>query len=264
MNIYAEALKLMEHCEAFAVATIISSEGSTPRSSAKMIVKSGGGILGTIGGGPLEAFVIEEAVSAVKEGRSRVVEYILDSRAANGIQMLCGGKIGIFIEVISVKPRIMIIGGGHVGKAVSEMAGFLDYTLAVIDDREEFANNRRYPTASEISWDTDIVKAIGKLKIDANTYIVIATKDSDLAALKAVILSDAAYIGMIGSRRKKAIVFERLMQEGISRERIDFVHAPVGLDLGAETPEEIAVSIMAEILKICNNRSGTSLKEIKK
>lgn len=264
MNIFAEAVKLQDRCETFAIATIISSKGSTPRNTGKMIVKSDGSIIGTIGGGLAEAFVIKEAQEAIRENQSRVVEYTLNSDAAGGIQMLCGGKITIFIEVVMQKPRIAMIGAGHVGFAVSRLAEFLGYSLSIIDDRQEFANNEKYPMAVEIFFDQDIEKAIEHVSIDRNTYIIIATKDSDLKALRKVMNSDAAYIGMIGSRRKVAIVKEQLKNEGFPQEKLQSVYAPVGLDIGSETPEEIAVSILAEILKVRSGRTGLSFKELDK
>lgn len=264
MNIYAEAGKLNEKGETFALATIISSQGSTPRNTAKMIVKQDGSIVGTIGGGLVEAYVIKEAVEATKSNQSRVVEYTLNSDAAGGIQMSCGGKITIFIEVIMNRPKIVMIGAGHVGMAISKLVEFLDFRLTIIDDRQEFANSDKYPEASEIFCDPNIEKAIEQVNIDTDTYIIIATKDSDLSSLKRVINSEAAYIGMIGSKRKVVIVMEQLKSDGIGEERILFIHAPVGLDIGSETPEEIAVSILAEILKIRNNKTGRSLKELNK
>jgi xanthine dehydrogenase accessory factor len=264
MNIFAEAGKLNEQGVTFAIATIIASKGSTPRNTAKMIVKNEGSILGTIGGGLAEAYIIKEALAAIEENQSRVVEYILNSDAAGGIQMSCGGKLTVFIEVILNKPKIMMIGAGHVGFAISKLVEFLDYKLSIIDDRQEFANADKYPQATEIYCDPHIEKAIEQVHIDNNTYIIIATKDSDLSSLKKVIHSNAAYLGMIGSKRKVAIAMEQLKVEGISDERIQLIHAPVGLDIGSETPEEIAVSILAEILMVKNNRTGLSLKELNK
>lgn len=262
MNIFEEAGKLQDQCQTFALATIISSKGSTPRNTAKMIVREDGATTGTIGGGLAEAYTITEALSAIRENRSKVVEYTLNSDAAGGIQMSCGGSISIFIEVIFNKPRILMIGAGHVGLAISKLIDFLDYRLAIVDDREEYANAGRYPKAVEISWNQDISIAVESLPIDGNTYIIIATKDSDLKALKKVIYSCAAYIGMIGSKRKVALVLEQLRSEGIEEERLKVIHAPIGLDIGSETPEEIAVSILAEILVVRNGKTGLSLKEL--
>jgi xanthine dehydrogenase accessory factor len=263
VNIFLEAAKLHDQGVAFALATIIASKGSTPRNDAKMIVKSDGSIRGTIGGGLAELFIIKEAMAAIEGNQSKVVEYNLNSEAADGIQMLCGGEIAVFIEAVLPKPRIIMIGAGHVGLAISKLVEFLEYTLIIVDDREEFANSEKYPMAAGIFCDNDIEKVIAALHIDNNTYIVIATADADLPALKSVINTNAAYIGMIGSKRKVAIVNDLLQKEGISPERLQCIYAPVGLDIGSETPEEIAVSILAEILKVRNAKTGLSLREVK-
>ncbi len=261
MNLFTEAGKLQDQGAAFAVATLIDSQGSTPRATAKMVVKSDGAILGTIGGGLAEAYVITEALAAIGQRQSKTVEYILNSQAADGIQMLCGGKITVFIEVVAPKPRIVMIGAGHVGMAVARLVEFLDYRLVIVDDREEFANSEKYPMAAEIYWHPEMAQAIAPVVIDRNTYVVIATKDADLSALRSVIGSPAAYIGMIGSKRKVGLVREQLQNEGVTAERLQSIYAPVGLDLGSETPEEIALSIMAEIMKVRNGKTGMPLSE---
>ncbi len=262
MNIYAEAAALVERAIPFAVATIISAKGSTPRNTAKMLVQADGSIVGTIGGGLAEALIIQDAVRAINEGQARVVEYTLDSAANHGIEMLCGGTISVFIEVATAKPTIVMIGAGHVGLAVGRLVEMLGYRLIVVDDRQEFANPSRYPMAAAVHWHEDIREAIAQVEIDANSYIVIATKDVDLPALEAVIHSEAAYIGMIGSKRKGLLVRERLAEAGVSRERLELVYSPVGLDIGSETPEEIALSIMSEIMKVRNKKTGISLRDI--
>lgn len=261
MNLFMEAGELQDKGVTFAIATIISAKGSTPRSIAKMIVTSDGRITGTIGGGLAELYVIREAVAAIRDNQSKVVEYNLNSDAEDGIQMLCGGTIQVFIEVIAAQPKIVMIGAGHVGLAIAKLAEFLGYHLVIVDDRPEFANYDKYPMAMEVVCDPDIQKAIAALKIDCNSYIVIATADADYPAITAVINTGAAYIGMIGSKRKVALIKEKLQQEGVSQERLQCIYAPVGLDIGSETPAEIAVSILAEILKVKNGRTGSSLRE---
>lgn len=261
MNLFQEAGTLQAKGAPFAVATIIDVKGSTPRNVAKMIIRSDGSISGTIGGGLAEHFVITESVAAIRGNKSKVVEYTLDNQAADGIQMLCGGKISVFIEVVNPQPRIVMIGAGHVGYAMGRLVDFLGYQLVIVDDREEFANADKYPTAVEIFYNPDMGKAVEGLVVDNNSYIVIATKDADYQALKGVICSEAAYIGMIGSKRKVALIDEELKKEGIPTERIKEIYAPVGLDIGAETPEEIAVSILAEVLKVRYGKTGLSLRE---
>lgn len=261
MNIFEEIVNLQKQNQCFAAATIISSKGSTPRHTAKMIVKQDGSIIGTIGGGLAEVFVIEEAVKAIQQKQSKVVEYILNRDAQGGIQMFCGGALSVFIEVISPRPKLVIVGAGHVGMAVAKLAAVLEYQIIVVDDRQEFANQQLYPMAQEIYFDEDIVKALEQVLVDENTYIAIFTKDADERVLRKVIQSETAYIGMIGSKRKAVKILQQLQMEDIEEEKIQSVHTPIGLDIGAETPEEIAVSIIAEIMKVKNKAVGKSLKD---
>lgn len=262
MNLYREAGRLIEANTAFALATIIESKGSTPRHSGKMIVLEDGSIIGTVGGGIAERFVIDEAILAIKEDCSKIVEYKLNSELKDGIPMSCGGNLKVFIEVNERKPKIVLIGGGHVNYAMSKFIDLLDYELVVVDDREEFCNKDRYPSASNLYVDEDIEKAVAKVDIDSNTYIVIATKDGDKKSLKEVVYSNAKYIGVIGSKRKVTLLMRDLKEDGIDEEKLDFVHSPIGLDIGTETPEEIAISILAEILKARSGGSGKSFKEL--
>jgi xanthine dehydrogenase accessory factor len=263
MNIYEEVVKLQQKNETFAIATIISSKGSTPRTIGKMIVESNGNIQGTIGGGLAEAYVIQEAVDAIKEEQSKVVEYTLNSDAKDGIKMYCGGSLSVFIEVIPSRPRIIIIGAGHVGLAVAKLAATLDYQIVVVDDREEYANKTLYPMAEDTYANPNIVEAINQIEMGMHTYILIFTKDSDEAVLRRVIEEKVAFVGMIGSGRKVFKTLKQLHSEGFSKESLNKVYAPLGLDIGAETPEEIAVSIIGEIMKVKNNKTGKSLKEVK-
>ncbi|TCT16750.1 xanthine dehydrogenase accessory factor [Natranaerovirga pectinivora] len=263
MTIFEEIVQLQKKNICFAVATILSSKGSTPRNIGKMIVEGDGRIKGTIGGGLAESFVIKEAIEAIKNKQSKTVEYTLNSDAKDGIKMYCGGSLSVFIEVIPPRPRLVIVGAGHIGQAVARLAATLDYQIVVVDDRVEFANKELYPMAEEVYANPDILKAIDEVHMDANTYILIFTKDSDETVLRYVINKELAFLGMIGSGRKVIKTLTKLKEEGISEEAIDKVQAPLGLDIGAETPEEIAISIIGEVMKFKNGTSGNSLKEIK-
>ncbi|TCK97765.1 xanthine dehydrogenase accessory factor [Natranaerovirga hydrolytica] len=264
MNIFEEIVQLQKNNESFAVATIIASKGSTPRHIGKMIVKKDGQIKGTIGGGLAESFVIQEAIHAIKNKQSKTVEYTLNSDEKGGIKMYCGGSLSLFIEVIPKRTRVIIIGGGHVGQAVAHLAKTLDYQIVVVDDREAYANQTVYPMAEELYTHEDIVKALEKVKMDDNTYVLIFTKDSDESVLRYVIQEKVAFIGMIGSGRKVIKTFNKLHEEGIKKAALDKVYAPLGLDIGAETPEEIAISIIGEMMKAKNQSSGKSLKDVKR
>ncbi|MGB3366141.1 MAG: XdhC family protein [Acidaminobacteraceae bacterium] len=262
MNLYREAGKLTQENKAYALATIIESKGSTPRHSGKMIILEDGSIVGTVGGGIAERFVIDAAILAIKEDSSKIVEYKLNSELKDGIPMSCGGNLKVFIEVNERKPKIVLIGGGHVNYAMSKFVDLLDYELVVVDDREEFCNKDRYPSASKLYVNEDIAVAVAQVEIDSNTYIAIATKDGDKSSLYEVISSEAKYIGVIGSKRKVTLLMKDLKEEGIDEERLKFVHSPIGLDIGTETPEEIAISILAEILKVRSGGTGKSFKDL--
>lgn len=261
MNIFKEIVKLQEKNLAFAIVTIIKSKGSTPRHVGKMVVKEDGAIIGTIGGGPSEKYVVGKAIEAIKNNKSEIVECMLNGDVEGGFKVYCGGSITFFIEVIEKKTNLVIIGAGHVGLVLAKIAEGMDYSITIVDDREDYANENLYHMAKDIFIDLDIAKAVKKVSFDLNTYVVIATKDVDESALREVIKNDTKYVGMIGSKNKGKKIKEHLMVEGVSKEKLDFVNVPIGLDIGAETPEEIAVSIMAEILKVKNNASGNFLKD---
>jgi xanthine dehydrogenase accessory factor len=262
MNILDKAAELAASRTPFAMATVVSAKGSTPRSTAsKMIIFKDGSIYDTIGGGIVEACVIEEAAAALKEGKPRMVNYRLNSDVQGGLPMHCGGDMDVFIDVFNNVPHVVIVGGGHVGYALSKVVAFLQWDCSVIEERAEFNQSERFPHARKIYKSGD-KQSLSEVAYDDTTYVVIVTKDHDKECLKQVAMTEAGYIGMIGSRRKMTIVFKELVEEGIPEERLDIVHAPVGLDIGAETPEEIALSIAAEMLKVSKQGSGKSLNEM--
>lgn len=261
MNIFAEALNAEREGKNFAIATIIKSEGSAPRhENSKMIIFEDGSIKGTVGGGILEKKIIMESLECIKNGRSKVLKFVLDSKKENSLPMICGGEVEVFIEVFKKRAKLVLIGGGHVNFAIYNFAKHLHFDMVIIDDREEWANTERFPEAEVIV--DNISRALDGYSTDQNTFIVIATRGHlfDREALKIAINKTAKYIGMIGSRKKVKETFEALKKEGIEQEKLNRVYSPIGLDLGAETPEEIAISILAEILKVKNNATGKSMK----
>ncbi len=262
MELFQAAADLREQNKPFAVATIVSSKGSTPRSNAKMIILGDSTIIGTIGGGLAESFIIKEAVSCLKSGQSRMVEYKLDSGTSKtSIAMSCGGNLEVFIEVIVPRPELLIIGGGHVALQIAGLAEKLDYSITVVENRKEFISKERFPMARQLYHDNKIEEAVKKVNIDKNTYIVICTGSVDEAVLRSVVNSRAAYIGLLGSRRKVALMVNRMAEEGFDEAKLAAVYAPIGLDLKAETPEEIAFSILAEIKLVQSGASGRSIKQ---
>lgn len=264
INIFEEVLKAQREGKSFALVTVIKAEGSVPRhDAAKMLVFDDGSAIGTVGGGLVEARAIEEARSAIREGKSRLATYTLNQSKAGGLPVLCGGDVEFFIEVFKSRPHVIIAGGGHVGKALADMAVMTGCKVTVIDDRPEWANRQRFPEVDGILAEEDMAGALSGCKIDCGTSIVIVTRGhrQDKMMLEAALKTDAGYIGMIGSRKKVADVFAQLRSEGMEEAVLRRVYAPIGLDLGAETPEEIALSILAEIMMVRNGTTGVSLSK---
>jgi len=259
-EIFRQANELIAKGETFAIATIVRTEGSTPRKSgAKMIVLKDGNTFGTIGGDCVESGTVTEALEAMKEGRSRTVSMALEEEELGGVGMRCGGKAEVYIEVVNPAPKLLIIGGGNIGAQVAKLGREVGFSVTIIDPS---VRDKDFPESVRLIPEF-IEGGISKVEITPQTYIVITTGHKyDEGALKAVIDSKAAYIGMVGSRRKVATIHRNLTDEGISEEKLTRIHAPIGLDIGAETPEEIAVSIIAEIVKERKKpeASGESLK----
>jgi xanthine dehydrogenase accessory factor len=248
-EIFEAINKLVKEGEPFAVATIISHTGSVPRRVAKMVIESSGATVGTIGGGCVETEVAAEAVKLLREGEKgvHVKSYDLIEEEFGGVGMNCGGKIDVAIEIIEPTPKLLIIGSGHLAQALSRMGKMLGFDIAVLDP---MAKKESFPEATQIVADF-VEKGFSKISVDESTYIVILTRHKDdVPALKGSLKTDAAYIGMIASRRRVALVFNHMLKEGFTEQQLERVYSPVGLDIGAETPEEITISILAEIIKI--------------
>lgn len=250
MNIYKRTHELIEaNKSAFAICTVIETEGSAPRHHAKMLVHENGEIEFTIGGGPVEFATIKEAVKAIELGKSKVIEWHLNKDLSQGLNMTCGGQMKIHIEVYNPNPELILIGAGHVNLAVYKMAKELPFKIKVIDDRPELSLLKAFENVEVTAEKDDIVAAIHRAKnnFSKKAYFVIATKDCDEIALKALADVDANYIGLIGSRRKTALIRENLTHQGYDSKWIEKIKMPIGLNLGGELPSEIALSILAEI-----------------
>jgi xanthine dehydrogenase accessory factor len=234
------------------LATIVQASGSTPqRVGAKMLVYEDGRTVGTIGGGCYEDDAIKRARAMMRQGRPRLVKYDLNDDFAEESGLICGGQMDVFLEPIAPATPLYVIGGGHVGQYVSHVGALAGFRTHVLDDREKFANAERFPEASEIVVD-DIGTWLAQHRLPAGAFIVIVTRGHrhDLDALRQLLDQDLGYLGMIGSRAKIARVYDALLAEGVSPERLQPVHAPIGLDLGAVTPAEIAVAIVAELIAV--------------
>ena len=260
MDLFSKAAELNARNIPFALATIVSASGSTPRGKAKMIVLADGSTFGTVGGGLVESRVIEEARKAIDFDRPAMLEYSLDhGPGPQSLDMECGGAMKIFVEVFGARPRVLIAGGGHVGLEIAKLAKTLGYRVAVVDDRPDFVTAERFPMATELYVQPDMESALAAAPTDGNTFVVIATHAGDERALRHFMGSEFRYLGFLGSRRKVRVLIDKLRSEGVPKNQLDRICAPIGLDLGAETPEEIAVSILAEIMATAAGRDAAPL-----
>ncbi|MBL8061562.1 MAG: XdhC family protein [Anaerolineales bacterium] len=263
MNTIYQALSELEKNYGFAaLCTVTKSEGSTPRHvGSKMLVYPDGKFIGTVGGGELENRVIQAAVQSVKEGRAQTLSYTM-ADPSRGDPGVCGGQVEVFVEPILPPPLVVVIGAGHVGKAVVHLAKWLGFRVAVCDDRAEFCTPEATPGADHY-YPVEMGNLADQLSITNRTYLVITSRGSgvDAVGLPGLLNSEAAYIGVIGSKRRWATTVKSLQEKGVSDELIQKVRSPIGLELQAETPEEIAVSIMAEVLMIRDKGTGKPMGE---
>ena len=238
--------------EPASLVTIIRTEGSTPqRVGAKMVVFADGRMVGTIGGGCYENDAFWKARQALQTRKSEVVRYELSDDIAEESGLICGGQMEVYIEPLEAAPHLYLVGAGHVAYHLARAAGDVGFHVHVLDDREKFANRERFPAAVEIAVDA-IPDWLARASFTANAYVVILTRGHryDLDALRALLPHELRYLGLIGSRAKVARLYDALHAEGVDRERLAHVHAPVGLAIGAVTPQEIAVSILAELIAV--------------
>jgi xanthine dehydrogenase accessory factor len=249
MNLYEEIVKLQREGRRGAVATIVNSRGSIPSfQSAKMLI---GSIAGTIGGGCVEAEVWQAARDVISQEKPRTLAFDLNQDPKYDTGLVCGGTLEIFIEPVLPVPILYIFGAGHVALELFKAARNAGFDCIVADDRESFANTERFPGANQIIA-RDFNLALPDLAPGESSYIVICTRGhrDDMRILRWAVQTPARYIGMVGSKRKAITVFRELTREGLDPALFDRVHSPVGLDIGAITPEEIAVSIVAELVAV--------------
>ena len=248
-QVYQAALEAIRHGEPAAVATVIETRGSTPRQAgAKMLIYADGRAVGTVGGGPLEGQVIEEAQAALAEGTPRELVHRLTD-AERGDPSICGGDMRLFIEVLLPRPTLLIVGGGHIGQAVAELGAFLGYRIAVLDERAEMVTPERFPQADVLlSGLPD--NQLRAFPLTEQTCAVLVTPHDapDEKTLAALAGRPLGYVGLLGSRRRTQATFERARASGVPDEFLACVHTPIGLDIGAQTPREIALSILAEVI----------------
>jgi xanthine dehydrogenase accessory factor len=264
MDIFEEIVRMRRAGERGALATIVHTNGSIPSyESSRMLVRDDGSIAGTIGGGCVEADVWAAAKEVIVAEQPRKMIFNLNHEAEYDAGLICGGTLEIFVEPILPQPTLYIFGGGHVSSAVARVASSAGFAIAIADDRAAYANAERFPMAGEMY--TAYEEAYEKIKPNAASYLLIVTRGhkDDMRVLAWAVRTGARYIGMIGSKRKVISVYRALEREGYSPEEFERVHAPVGLDIGALSPEEIAVSICAELIAVRRNARSLPHKTLK-
>jgi xanthine dehydrogenase accessory factor len=251
-EVFSAVSDALDRGEPAALVTIVSTTGSTPqRVGAKMLVFSDGRIVGTIGGGCYENDAFWKAREAITNRKPQLVHYELDDDFAQETGLICGGQMSVYIEPIEPSPELYVVGAGHVGFHLANMAHEVGFRVHVIDDREKFANRERFPNAVEVATE-DIPAWLTRTTIPSHAYVVVVTRghNNDLDAIRVLAPRDVRYLGLIGSRAKVARLTDQLLAEGMEPAVLKQVHAPIGLDIGAVTPQEIAVSILSELIAV--------------
>ena len=252
MDVYTEIVRLRQEGRRGALATITGARGSIPAfETAKMLVRDDGSIFGTIGGGCVEAEVWQAAKEVMVSEKPRTMTFHLNSEPKYDSGLVCGGTLEIFIEAVVPTPLLYLFGAGHVSQAIYRVARIAGFDVTVIDDRIAYANRERYPEARDIFAD-DYDQVMPQLAPPESAYVVVVTRGhrDDMRILRWAVETPCRYIGMVGSKRKFIAISKELIAAGMPAERLDRVFSPVGIDIGALTPEEIAVSVVAEMIAV--------------
>lgn len=258
MDIYREIVRLGKAGQKCALATIVQVRGSIPSyESAKLLVREDGSMLGTIGGGCVEAEVWNAAREVIETEKPKRLDFSLNQDAAYDNGLICGGQLEVFVEPIIPPPRAFIFGGGHISKSLSKVATLAGFATTIIDNRDTFANRERFPEAEEIHAE-EYEEVFPKLFINESSYVIIVTRGhrDDLRVLRWAVTTPARYVAMIGSKRKVIGVIKELEKDGVPRSALERIFAPMGLEVGAVSPEEIAVAVAAEMIAV--RRSAAS------
>jgi xanthine dehydrogenase accessory factor len=252
MDIYEELVRLRREGRKCAVATIVRVNGSIPSyQNAKLLVRDDGSMLGTVGGGCVEAEVWNAARDVMETEQPRMLDFSLGQDAAYENGLICGGQLNVYVEPIVPQPRAVIFGAGHVSKSLARVASLAGFAVTVADDRETFATAERFPDADAVIA-APYEEVLPKLDINSCCYLIIVTRGhrDDMRVLRLAVDTPAKFIAMIGSKRKVINIVKELEKEGLPREKFERLTAPMGLDIGAVTPEEIAVSVVAEMIAV--------------
>lgn len=261
MDIYEEIIKLRKAGRRGALATIIQVHGSVPSfETSKLLVRDDGSIVGTVGGGCVEADVWSAAQDVMQQERPRRLHFNLNNNPEQDTGLVCGGSLDIYIEPVLATPTLYLLGGGHVSKSVSRVATIAGFETVVLDDRDAFANPGRFPEAIATHagpWP----QLFSSVQANSLSYILICTRghQGDLECLRWALATPARYIGMIGSRRKRIEFAKVLASEGIQPDALDRLQSPAGLEVGALTPEEIAVAVVAQMIAVRRNAAAQTL-----
>jgi len=264
VDLFEEIVKMRRAGQRGALATIVHTNGSIPSyESSRMLVREDGSIAGTIGGGCVEAEVWAAAKEVLHKESPRKMVFHLNNEASYDNGLICGGTLEVFVEPILPQPVLYLFGGGHVSMAVAKAAAAAGFGVSVVDDREAFANKERFPMAQEVY--TSFGEAFEKIRPNASTYLVIVTRGhkDDMRVLGWAVRTEARYVGMIGSKRKVLSVYKALENEGYKPEEFEQVFAPMGLEIGALSPEEIAISIVAELVAVRRGSENAAHKKLK-
>jgi len=265
MDIYEEIVRLRRLGQKAAIATIVQVRGSIPSyESAKLLVREDGSMIGTIGGGCVEAEVWNAAREVIETEKPKHLTFNLGQDAAYDNGLICGGQLDVFVEAVIPSPYAFIFGAGHISKSLSKVANLAGFSTTIIDNRATFANRERFPEADAI-FAEEYEDVFAKLEINETSYIIIVTRGhrDDMRVLKWAATTPARYVAMIGSKRKVINVVKELEKDGISREALERIHAPMGLEIGAVSPEEIAISVAAEMIAVRRN-AGSNWQSVSK
>jgi xanthine dehydrogenase accessory factor len=263
MDLFEEIVRMRRAGQRGALATIVHTNGSIPSyESSRMLVREDGSLAGTVGGGCVEADVWAAAKEVMRTESPRKMVFNLNNEASYDNGLICGGTVEIFVEPILPQPFLYLFGGGHVSMAVAKIASAAGFAVGIVDDRETFANPQRFPMAQGVFTSYD--QAFDKIQAGPSTYLVIVTRGhkEDMRVLAWAVRTKARYVGMIGSKRKVLSVYKALELEGYHSNEFERVYAPMGLEIGALSPEEIAVSIVAELIAVRRSADSATHKKV--
>lgn len=247
-EIYEAALEAARNGRPVALALVVEARGPTPRDpGAKMLVYADGRTVGTVGGGPSEAWVINQARQALIEGQSR----LLERRADEDDEAACGGTMHFFVDVLLPRPTLLIIGAGHIGQAVASMGAWLGYRIAVLDERVSLVSRDRFPDA-DVLLSGPLEERLRAFRLTEHTYVVIVTphRSADEEVLMVLAEHPVPYVGLLGGSRRTRATFSQAREGGVPDAFLEQVHTPIGLNIYAKTPREIALSILADITAV--------------